>query len=172
MTVWKELINKQPDIFSDRSFAVIVQILSHSSDVDLVCGALCVVKHAALLHEINRQNIINAGVVKHLVPLIHKDEKVFDHLVPIFFLFSTYFCMQILKDTCSVFRHLILDDDIRIEFSKAHDHARLIAAEVLTDLTQLMTGMQKHNHIKSKLLLSRCFFQYMHEMPTFCQNSY
>lgn len=45
-----------------------------------------------------------------------------------------------LKETCAVFRHLILDDDIRVEFSKAHDHARAIAAEVLAELTQLLTG--------------------------------
>lgn len=40
-----------------------------------------------------------------------------------------------------MFRHLILDDDVRIEFSKAHEHARTIAAEVLIDLTQLLPGL-------------------------------
>lgn len=45
-----------------------------------------------------------------------------------------------LKETCSLFRHLILDDDVRIEFSKAHDHARAIAAEVLIELTHLLPG--------------------------------
>lgn len=40
-----------------------------------------------------------------------------------------------------MFRHLILDDDIRIEFSKAHDHARAIAADVLAELTELLTGL-------------------------------
>lgn len=47
---------------------------------------------------------------------------------------------QVLKETCTVFRHLILDDDIRIEFSKAHDHARAIASDVLAELTELLTG--------------------------------
>lgn len=47
---------------------------------------------------------------------------------------------QVLRETCSLFRHLILDDDVRIEFSKAHDHARTIAAEVLVDLTKLLPG--------------------------------
>lgn len=46
--------------------------------------------------------------------------------------------------TSAVFRHLILDDDIRVEFSKAHDHARAIAADVLTELTELLTGKLTH----------------------------
>lgn len=50
-------------------------------------------------------------------------------------------CGQVLKETCSLFRHLILDDDVRIEFSKAHEHARTIAADVLIELTQLLPGM-------------------------------
>lgn len=45
---------------------------------------------------------------------------------------------QVLKETCSLFRHLILDDDVRNEFSKAHDHARAIASEVLIELTKLL----------------------------------
>lgn len=37
-----------------------------------------------------------------------------------------------------LFRYLILDDDIRVEFGKAHDHARTIASTVLADLTGLL----------------------------------
>ena len=40
-----------------------------------------------------------------------------------------------------MFRYLILDDDIRVEFGKAHEHARTIAAEVLVDITTLLTSM-------------------------------
>lgn len=48
--------------------------------------------------------------------------------------------VQVLKETCAVFRHLILDDDVRVEFSKAHDHARAIAVDVLAELTELLPG--------------------------------
>lgn len=40
-----------------------------------------------------------------------------------------------------MFRYLILDDDIRVEFGKAHEHARTIAAEVLVEITTLLTSM-------------------------------
>lgn len=42
---------------------------------------------------------------------------------------------------CTVFRYLVLDDDIRVDFGKAHDHARMIAAEVLVEITTLLTSM-------------------------------
>lgn len=44
----------------------------------------------------------------------------------------------LLREVCCVFRYLVLDDDIRVEFGKAHEHARLIAAETLEDLTKLL----------------------------------
>lgn len=53
-----------------------------------------------------------------------------------------------IKDTCATFRHLILDDDFRVEISKAHDHARAIAEDVLADLTTLLPI-----HIENKSLL-------------------
>lgn len=46
--------------------------------------------------------------------------------------------LQVLKETCAVFRHLILDDDLRVEFSESHKHAKTIAENVLVELTQLL----------------------------------
>lgn len=45
---------------------------------------------------------------------------------------------QVIQQLCTVFRYLILDDDIRIEFGKAHEHAKLIATDCLIELTQLI----------------------------------
>lgn len=45
-----------------------------------------------------------------------------------------------LRETCAVFRHLILDDDVRVEFSDAHKHAKTIATDVLIELTHLLPG--------------------------------
>lgn len=53
-----------------------------------------------------------------------------------------------------MFRHLVLDDDVRIEFSKAHEHARTIAAECLIQLTQLLPVHMKDKNILSELLLT------------------
>lgn len=73
------------------------------------------------------------------------------------------FACQVLRETCAVFRHLILDDDIRVEFSKAHDHARTIAAEVLTELTELLTVNSGNKNILSELILTIAALTVRHE---------
>lgn len=74
------------------------------------------------------------------------------------------FIQQVLKETCAVFRHLILDDDIRVEFSKAHEHARTIAAEVLTELTELLPANGENKSILSELILTIATLTVRHEL--------
>ena len=64
------MINKQPDIFNDRSLAIVIQILEKKPDADMTCTVLNILKHATLLHEFNRQNIMNAEILKSLQPLL------------------------------------------------------------------------------------------------------
>lgn len=67
---WSELINKQPDIFDDRSLAIVVHIFEKKPDVEITCTVLNILKHATLMHEYNRQNIMNAEILKSLQPLL------------------------------------------------------------------------------------------------------
>lgn len=75
------------------------------------------------MHETNRQNIMNVDIMTHLQPLLSHDQD----------------C--IIKYVCQLFRCLILDDDIRVEFGKAHEHAKIIASLVLTELTKLLISI-------------------------------
>lgn len=85
----------------------------------------------------NRQLIVNEDIlVKHLKPLLNRSET------------------SIIKNVCTCFRFLILDDDIRCEFGKAHDHARLIAAECLVELTKLMKDFKDNQDILAELMLA------------------
>lgn len=52
---------------------------------------------------------------------------------------------QEIKDACSVIRALVLDDDIRHEYGKAHEHATIMAKSALDVITGLL---------KSKLYLN------------------
>lgn len=58
---------------------------------------------------------------------------------------------------------MILDDDIRVEFSKAHEHARTIAAEVLTEITELLTVHSANTSILSELTLTIAALIVRHE---------
>lgn len=123
MKTWNQLLEKHPDIFEDKSLNIIITILEKKPDDETILLILELLRHATLMHETNRQNIMNAEIMNHLCPLLISKN------------------VEILKSTSAVFRHFILDDDVRVEFSKAHDHARTIASEVLTELTNLLPGI-------------------------------
>jgi hypothetical protein len=97
----------------------------------------------------NRQLIINEEIlVKHLKPLLTRNET------------------EIIRNVCTCFRFLILDDDIRCEFGKAHEHARLIASECLIELTQLLTKFKNNQDVLAELMLTIASLTVRNE---FCQ---
>ena len=98
----------------------------------------------------NRQLIVAEDIlVKHLKPLLARDES------------------EIIKNICTCLRFFVLDDDIRVEFGKAHDHARLIAAECLVELTTLMTKFKDNQDVLSELMLTIASLTVRNE---FCQS--
>ena len=84
------------------------------------------IRECCIKHELNRQNIFNA--------------KVFDKLKNI--LLSEKVTESEVRDVCGVLRALVLDDDVRHEYGKAHEHATVIAKGALDVLTGLLPSMQ------------------------------
>lgn len=122
LRTWNQMLEQHPDIFGEKSLTIILNIWERNPDDETILLILELLRHATLMHETNRQYIMNAEIMNHFRPLLKTTNT------------------EILKSTCAVFRHFILDDDIRVEFSKAHDHARTIASESLTELTNLLPG--------------------------------
>lgn len=46
----------------------------------------------------------------------------------------------LLRDVLGVLRALILDDDVRVEYGRAHEHARTIASDTLCSIVSLLTS--------------------------------
>lgn len=68
---WNELVYKYQDIFNPRSLHLLIQILEKKLNEELILLVLHHLKYACVLHENNRQNIINANIMKYLKPLLH-----------------------------------------------------------------------------------------------------
>ncbi|XP_055854103.1 armadillo repeat-containing protein 6 homolog [Episyrphus balteatus] len=115
------LTNKQPDLFDAEALAMVMKLLSTNPKDELLRLTLQWLGKACIMHETNRQNIMNADIMKLLKPLVHVKNP------------------NVMKDVCAVLRYLVLDDDIRVEFGKAHEHARLIAAEVIVELCKRLS---------------------------------
>lgn len=116
------LTNKQPDIFDAEALATIMKLLEIKND-NIICLTLQWLQKVSVMHETNRQNILNAGIMRNLKPLVKKDNNI-----------------QVIREVTAVFRFLVLDDDIRVEFGCAHEHARQIASEVVVELCDLLGG--------------------------------
>ncbi|XP_055379864.1 armadillo repeat-containing protein 6 homolog [Condylostylus longicornis] len=129
------LTNKYPDIFDDKSLKIVIKILdTHKNEINLISATLQYLPKACVLHEINRQNIMNANIMNYTKPLVKNPNG------------------KVVKDLCTLYRSLILDDDIRVEFGKAHEHARQIASEVLIDLTKILSEHDDVNVLSDLIL--------------------
>ncbi|XP_039434242.1 armadillo repeat-containing protein 6 homolog [Culex pipiens pallens] len=144
------IINKQPDVFSSKSLEVAIRLLqSESGDDAVTCDLLRWLQKACILHEMNRQTIMDDGrVVKQFKRLIENNDS------------------EVVKQACALFRFLILDDDIRVEFGKAHEHARTMANEMLPDITKLLFKFNSNQDLISDLFLTIASLTVRNE---FCQ---
>lgn len=70
LTAFNSLIVKNPDIFNDKAMFLVIQISTKNLGNEFISLSLQHLKHASLLHEINRQNIMNAGIITALKPLL------------------------------------------------------------------------------------------------------
>lgn len=114
-------MTKQPDLLDERGVQVIIDYLDKNKDQEVQRLLLKWVKECCVLHEMNRQQIFNAGILEHLKP----------HL-------SDEASTPLLRDVLGVLRALILDDDVRVEFGNAHEHAKAIAGDTLLTITSLL----------------------------------
>ncbi|XP_058466628.1 armadillo repeat-containing protein 6 homolog [Malaya genurostris] len=131
------IINKHPDIFNIQSLQVILRFLVTESETTVLCDLLRWLQKACVLHETNRQMIMGDDrSVKQFKTLLQHD------------------AADVIKNVCALFRFLVLDDDIRVEFGKAHEHARTLGTETVTDVTKLLFKFKTDQDLVCDLLLT------------------
>lgn len=86
---------------------------------------------------------MNAEIAKYLKPLVpHEDPEVsLNNISALQILNILTWNGKVIRGLCTVVRFLILDDDVRVEFGKAHDHAKALATEFLQELNDLLPSM-------------------------------
>ncbi|XP_057663987.1 armadillo repeat-containing protein 6 homolog [Diorhabda carinulata] len=130
------LMNKQPDLLDERGVKLMLAFLNIKTDFDVKKLTLRWIKSCCVLHENNRQNIFDANILDKLKDLLNDGSS------------------DILREVLAVCRSLVLDDDVRVEFGKAHEHARIIASEILCPLTQLMARFKGDEPFIHDLMLT------------------
>lgn len=108
------LTDGQPDVLDPEGQNLLVRILNKYRG-DPAVTALCVrvIRHCCLKHEQNRQGLVKAGALPLLTGAISRNTE----------------CAELVKEACSALRIMTFDDDIRVPFGQAHEHARMIVMD-------------------------------------------
>lgn len=120
LSTFQSYIHQQSDVLDSSGLRTLIRLTaSNQGDVHSGFGDRPVVLQPLLkcintscqMNESNRQFYVENGLCENLMQLFSK-HKENDH---------------ILCDACQLIRSLLLDDDMRVEFGHAHEHAKYIA---------------------------------------------
>lgn len=108
------LTDGQPDLLDVPGLEFLIDTLRvHAEDPALTCLAIRAVRHCCLKHEQNRQDFVKAGVLPVLTGAITRHMK----------------RPEVVKEACVALRVTTFDDDVRVPFGHAHEHAKMIVLE-------------------------------------------
>ncbi|XP_026877545.2 armadillo repeat-containing protein 6 [Electrophorus electricus] len=108
------LTDGQPDLLDAEGRGFLIGTLrTHLEDPDLTCQAVRAVRHGCLKHEQNRQDLVKAGALALLTGAVARHA-----LRP-----------DVVKEACATLRVMTFDDDVRVPFGHAHEHAKMIVLE-------------------------------------------
>ncbi|CAB1456701.1 unnamed protein product [Pleuronectes platessa] len=108
------LTDGQPDLLDAEGKKFLLDALKrYQADSSVTCVAICVVRHCCLKHEQNRQDLVKGGVLPLLTTAVTQHRG----------------CAEVLKEASAALRVMTFDDDIRVTFGNAHEHAKSIVLE-------------------------------------------
>ncbi|NWR03143.1 ARMC6 protein, partial [Paradoxornis webbianus] len=108
------LLDGQPDLLDGAGRELVLRGLrERRGDAEVALAAVRCVRHACLKHERNRQDFAAAGVLPLLTGAIVQHGG----------------SAEVVRAAASALRVMTFDDDIRVPFGHAHDHAKMIVLE-------------------------------------------
>ncbi|XP_023947444.2 armadillo repeat-containing protein 6 homolog isoform X1 [Bicyclus anynana] len=147
----RALMEMQPDVLDERGVNIIKSVLEGIEDESILLSTLQWTSVCCVKHEMNRQMLFNKNITDNLKKLLERKEN-----------------KRILSELLQVIRRFTLDDDIRVEFGKAHEHARDLGVNLLEILTKLLKE-NTQPPIVSELMLTMSTLLVRHEL---CAQAY
>ncbi|XP_071107843.1 armadillo repeat-containing protein 6-like [Haliotis cracherodii] len=132
------LVNGQPDLLDEPGSVMFTEYLrKFKSNADLLELVIRAVRLMCIKHEGNRQNFVSKDIIVILSELLDESKK----------------SPGVVKETCTLFRVLTNDDDVRVPFGKAHDHAKMIVTEgnALERILNICKEYENNSNIQSEL---------------------
>lgn len=108
------LTDGQPDLLDAEGQQLLVNVLEkHGEDSSVTSVAVRTVRHCCLKHEQNRQDLVKGGVLPLLTSAARKHCR----------------CAEVVREVSAALRVMTFDDDVRVMFGQAHEHAKMIVLE-------------------------------------------
>ncbi|XP_019954854.2 armadillo repeat-containing protein 6 [Paralichthys olivaceus] len=108
------LTDGQPDLLDAEGQQFLLDALKkYQADSSVTRVAICAVRHCSLKHEQNRQDLVKGGVLPLLTTAVKQ------HIG----------CAELVKEASAALRFMTFDDDVRVTFGNAHEHAKSIVLE-------------------------------------------
>ncbi|NXN82593.1 ARMC6 protein, partial [Bombycilla garrulus] len=108
------LLDGQPDLLDAAGRELLLRSLREPrGDAEVTMAALRCVRHACLKHEHNRRGFVTAGILPLLTGTIARHRG----------------SAELVRAAAAALRVMTFDDDIRVPFGHAHDHAKMIVLE-------------------------------------------
>ncbi|KAK2587120.1 hypothetical protein KPH14_002882 [Odynerus spinipes] len=145
------LMTGNPDLLDDKGVSIQMEILDKNKDIPVLQCLLRWIRECCIKHELNRQNIFNAHIFDRLKKILTRKDATASEV----------------RDACSVLRALVLDDDIRHEYGKSHEHATVIAKGALDVLTGLLSRFKNEKAVMGDLMITLASLIVRNE---FCQD--
>ncbi|XP_005920536.1 armadillo repeat-containing protein 6 [Haplochromis burtoni] len=108
------LTDGQPDLLDAEGRQFLLDVLKkYQAESSVTRVAISAVRHCCLKHEQNRQDFVKGGVLPLLTVAITQHGE----------------CAEMVKEACATLRVMTFDDDVRVTFGHAHEHAKSIVLE-------------------------------------------
>lgn len=108
------LTDGQPDLLDTEGQEFLLDALKkYQPDSSITRVAIRAVRHCCLKHEQNRQDLVKGGVLPLLTGAVKQHSG----------------CAELVKEASAALRVMTFDDDVRVTYGHAHEHAKIIVLE-------------------------------------------
>lgn len=143
------LTDGQPDLLDAEGQQFLLDVLKkYQADSSVTRVAICTVRHCCLKHEQNRQDLVKGGILPLITGAVTQHSG----------------CAELVKEASSALRVMTFDDDVRVTFGHAHEHAKMIVLEHngLKVLIEAAKGKHGISHrVNFFYVISNIYFLYI-----------
>ncbi|KAM9789350.1 armadillo repeat-containing protein 6 [Neosynchiropus ocellatus] len=105
------LTDGQPDLLDAEGQQFLLDVIKkYQTDPAVARVCICAVRHCCLKHEQNRQDLVKGGILPLLTGALTQNRA----------------CGALVKEASAALRVMTFDDDVRVPYGQAHEHAKAI----------------------------------------------